>query len=148
MVCSFSLLFLLVSSFTSSPTSSLFILFYFILCYRFNSITIYTDLNWLTASYTHNMVLDDGGGSFFGYIYHVFVFFLIIFCSFHMNTMTVIGIKSRIFNQPYRHAYYALYVYIFIHFHFIRIYLYQDREAVLHHHHHRHHLNIQTAKSF
>lgn len=52
------------------------------LCYRFNSITMYTDLNWLMASYRHSTICFwiFGGGSFFGCIKYLFFFSL--FCSF------------------------------------------------------------------
>lgn len=94
------------------------LVFYSFLCYRSNSITIYTDLNWLMASHTHILynMLGGGGSLFLG----VLTFFLIIFWLIHITRMTVIGIKSRNFNQPYRRACYALFMYvlfIFISFH-------------------------------
>lgn len=124
--------------------------FYSFLCYRSNSITIYTDLNWLMASHTHILynMLGGGGSLFLG----VLTFFLIIFWLIHITRMTVIGIKSRNFNQPYRRACYALFMYvlfIFISFHFThtRTHSYRDRGGCSRYHH-QHNLNIQTAKSF
>lgn len=42
------------------------------------------------------------------------IFFSLYLAHSYIKRMTVIGIKSRIFNQPYRHAYYALYMYTFL----------------------------------
>lgn len=81
--------------FTSSPTSSRF--FFLLLRFRFNSITMYRKLAY---GLVHKRAYLEGAGGFFFVIIYYFLSFT--------NRTTVIGMKSRIFNRPYRHDRIAL----------------------------------------
>lgn len=115
------------------------------LCYRSNSITIYTDLNWLMASYTHITQCAYGGG---GSLFWVCTLFSSLYFAHSYNKNDSYWHKVTKFRSNISPcAGYALFMYILFIFISFHTHSHRDRGGCSRYHLQRN-LSIQTAKSF